>query len=384
MPKRPIIQDISVISDLTPSSQGEAFNPGAPASQNPMTPIERHDMLVRLEKSISDLMIDSEKTYQNNCYKPGTTEVDLDYICRLSTNEFFFFTREPLTLKEFEALQNKLVDEAKKRPSGLQLILGSFAVKTESGKVMNVVPHITCGQLPNFNFIVKSYTSPVDFRYQIPDGKGNTSLLEALDVTNPDNPMPSITVNGATVDLSFNNIVTCKTPGEASFLTAVDICLDHAKGVAKQNFEALSARHPETSKKPISHVVVSNWVDLISTQCLGSFVMHADPCCSPKRCKAGIAQKAVFRGKLAFGNNYFTRYELEKSAILTKEDELKIQENKYILINELKRIPNSNWQNILLALPEVLGVLNETYPLPSYDSQGNQVYFTIAEQVIFS
>ena len=82
----------------------------------------------RLEEGISQLMDEAQKMYQDNCYKPGTAEIDDGYIARLSTNEFFFYTKEPLTLKEFEELQNKIAEKAKKLSPGVQLILASFGV----------------------------------------------------------------------------------------------------------------------------------------------------------------------------------------------------------------------------------------------------------------
>ena len=38
--------------------------------------------------------------------------------------------------------------------------------------------------------------------------------------------MPQIMVNGIVKELTFNNIVPCKTPGGTPFLTAVDICIE--------------------------------------------------------------------------------------------------------------------------------------------------------------
>ncbi|CEG57277.1 hypothetical protein [Legionella fallonii] len=376
MPVRPVIQDKAVVADtITYSPIGEAFRPGKPIPTHPMTTVERRDMVARLERTISDLMIEATKTYQANCYKPNTNEVDPDYISRLSTNEFFFYAKEPLTLKEFEELQNKIAEQAKKQPVGVQLILGSFAVKTYDNKVMNVTPHITCGQSPNFNFIVKNNTSSIDVRYKIPNGQGNNTLLEVFDRNhyNPIIPMPQIMVNGYSRELTFNNIVPCRTPGGTQFLTAVDICLDHTLGVAKQNLEALAIRFPDIWKQPISHVVVSNWVDLEKSQCIGTVVMHVDPTCSPIKCKEGIAQNVVSRGKLEFGDDPITIYEIDKCLILAKEDEA----NKDLLINELQKGTSADWQIILSSLPHVPGILNQNFPTPFYQ-------LTIAEEVIAS
>lgn len=189
---------------------------------------------------------------------------------------------------------------------GVQLILGSFGVKTDDGKVMNVTPHISCGNPPEFQLIVKSNTSSVDVRYKEPDGMGGMDTLPVLDNRKPSIPMPQITIDGKVKDFGFNNIISCKTPGGTQFLTAVDICLDHDYGVAKKNYQELIKKDPEILKQPISHVVVSNWIPIDKTNSLGSSVMHVDPVCSPQGCKQGIAQQKSAPRKLEFGNDLVT------------------------------------------------------------------------------
>ena len=170
MPRKPIIHETVVIAKIRNGNPvGEALRENDPIPSSPMILLEREEMITRLNSSISELMDDAEKTYQANCYYPGTTDFHPDFMTRLSTNEFFFYTKEPLTLKEFEELQNEIAAKAETLSPGVQLILGSFAVKTDDDKVMNVTPHITCGSPPYFQFIVKNYTSPIDVRYKIAD-----------------------------------------------------------------------------------------------------------------------------------------------------------------------------------------------------------------------
>lgn len=315
--KIPVIQDKAVIAVITKSNPiGEAgLKAGETLSTVPMTQQERQDMVERLEHSISELMDDAENSHQVNSHITGTTDPDPEYITRLSTNEFFFYTKEPLSLKEFEELQNKIAEKAKTLSPGVQLILGSFAVKTDDNKVMNVTPHISCGTLPEFHYIVKNYTSPIDVRYKIPDGLGDTNTLEVLDKNTPSTSMPQIMVNGIAREFNFNNIIPCKTPGGTSFLTAVDICLDHAKGVAKSNYKALANKNPAILKQPISHVVVSNTLALDEDQCIGSAVMHVDPSYSLKNCKKGIFQQEGISRKLEFGTDFFRILDLVRERV---------------------------------------------------------------------
>lgn len=326
MPKNAsvVIQDKAVIAFITAGNPvGEALRGGDPVPISPMTTSERQSMVQRLEDSISELMDDAQKSYQANCHKPGTTDIDPDYIMRLSTNEFFFYTKEPLTLKEFEQLQNKIAEKAKTMSPGVQLILGSFGVKTDDGKVMNVTPHITCGPSPDFHFVVKNYTSPIDVRYKIPDGTGSTNTLPVLDKSKPSSPMPQIMVNGTPKEFTFNNVIPCKTPGGTPFITAIDICLDHAYGVAKKNYTALAKKDPAILKQPISHVVVSNCIDLKKENSIDTAIMHVDPTYSPERCKNGASQQARTSRKNAFGNDSFSIFDVVRQQVNQLTDYIK-------------------------------------------------------------
>lgn len=69
-----------------------------------MTPDDRVKMMDRLIYNISILMKEAKKTHLASYKKLDTNDVDTDFITRLSTNEFFFYTSAPLTLKEFECL----------------------------------------------------------------------------------------------------------------------------------------------------------------------------------------------------------------------------------------------------------------------------------------
>ncbi|MBL7479429.1 hypothetical protein [Legionella bononiensis] len=312
--KKLVIQDKAVIARMSGKNPvGEARKATDPIPTAPMTDNERKDMAERLELSLYELMDDAENTYQANCHFPETTDVDPDYITRLSTNEFFFYTKEPLTLEEFEALQNKIATKAKTLSPGVQLILGSFAVKTEDDKVMNVTPHITCGKSPNVQLIVKNYTSSIDVRYKIPDGKGDINTLPVLDKSKPSSPMPRIMINGMAKEFTFNNIVHSKTPGGSPFVTAIDICLDHARGVAKSNYAALVKKKPELLRQPISHVVVSNSIAIDAKQCIGSNVMHVDPYDSPVECKKNSSQQSGLARKLPFGKDEYKIFEVARA-----------------------------------------------------------------------
>ena len=91
MPKGiPVIQDIAVIarSILGGNPIGEALREKDPIPTSLMDYAERKDMVTRLKNSIFKLMDYAEKTH-----KAKGSELDPLFITRLSTNEFFFYTK---------------------------------------------------------------------------------------------------------------------------------------------------------------------------------------------------------------------------------------------------------------------------------------------------
>lgn len=104
MPHRLMIRDIAVVAEIidSRSPSGEASNNSGVKFLKGLTEKESKSMLARLESCIHSLMMIAEEDHQNNFDSPLNNDVDLGYITRLSTNEFFFYTQEPLTLMEFQ------------------------------------------------------------------------------------------------------------------------------------------------------------------------------------------------------------------------------------------------------------------------------------------
>lgn len=240
----------------------------------------RPDPLLRIETSIIRLMDTAHDVYQRNCHTAESQVFDPDYITRLSTNEFLFYTTDPLSLAEFEKLQNRLVAKAKTLPNGIHLILGSFAVLTPNNTVMNVTAYLRCGPTPECNFIVKNHTSSIDYRYTQMDALGNSVKIPTYDKamhTSTHQAMPSITVDGKDIPFQFYNLFECTTPGGLPFLTAVDICLDHYYGVAYHHYGKLIQTHPQISEQFISHVLIANHGATSLAKMLEPLLLHVDP-----------------------------------------------------------------------------------------------------------
>lgn len=210
-------------------------------------------------------------------------------ITRLLTNEFFFYTREPLTMDHFGKLMQRLESLAKSQPENLHLILGSFAVRTPDNKIMNIVPHIECGKNPIINFSVKNYPSDGDPKYsELSAGKAVTPTipLPNIDVNKGDKVSNlAITINGQHYPLSFYNTYQCKTAGGALFHSCIEICLDHTYGVAKRELDkkfqidvALAELGKRMEQQPIqcAHTIISNHTPLFPQYFIGD-ITHVDP-----------------------------------------------------------------------------------------------------------
>ena len=317
-----IIRDIVVVAYGSKSDvpAGE-YSPPGKYGGNEIDENETPDALIeRLYKHIEGLVsVASEQHRNENCVE-DRSQLDSsakNNITRLVTNEFCFYTKHPLTIPQFQALQNKIADLAKKQPENLHLMLATFAVMTPDNKVMNVVANIACGQNPSMHFAVKNIPSSHDPVYKVKEQSNPDQLLILENInkkTDPDisNIEPMI-INNQKHYFSYNNIFECTSAGGIRFYSCSEICLDHNFGVAKQNLEneiltaidkAAKAKDfkliPEFFKlipKFFSHVVVSNTTDLTPNNCIGE-VTQADTnkhsqCKSNKYAKQGIAKAAA-------------------------------------------------------------------------------------------
>ncbi|MDP1602612.1 MAG: hypothetical protein Q8M03_05050 [Legionella sp.] len=328
---RPTIKDIIVVAELTKYKKDGALQTRYPIGEAPMggetvkrmSAAERAGMQKRLFYTINNLIETAAATHLADCKLPDTDEVNQDFITRLSTNEFFFYTQEPLTLQEFEGLQNKIARIVDTLPAGIHLILGSFAVKTADNRVMNVVPHISSGSARSFQFIVKNHTASIDVRYKEIDG----TALDVLDSNSESAELPSIRIGGIQQRLTFNNIVNCPTPNGTRLNTIVDICLDHNKGVGNECIMALEA---ETSDVAISHVVTSNVTHLTTLHCLGP-VTHVDPQHSSQKYMLSSPGHLIDSTK-QFGNTAIKIYETSPTQCLLLSEAREAQTQAYAAV----------------------------------------------------
>lgn len=203
-----------------------------------------------------------------------------NHVTRLLTNEFFFYTKIPLNLSEFQQLLMQIVPIAKAQSANIHWVLGSFAVLTPRNAVMNVVVYIQCGSQFELNLIVKNFSSAVDPCY-IQEVDGEIKVLphavKALHFNDVQNA--SITLFERQYFFSHHNIILCQTSGGAFFYAVVEICADHLNGLGIENMLALLRAEIDAGRTVIPHCVHSVVSNTVLTQRVYSIgtVTYVDP-----------------------------------------------------------------------------------------------------------
>ena len=235
------------------------------------------------------------------------------------------------------------MQEAEKRPLGIHLVLGSFAIKIEGEGIMNVTPFIRCGKPADVDYIIKNYSSTVDVSYQDTDGVTMTRL-DSRDVSSIQ--MPQLSIQGKTHTFSCMNIIPCTTSSGETLLTAIDICLDHQRGVAMSNLEEMVEADMSILGNQVSHLVISNTVSLKPSKSIGK-VMHVDPEHTQTACKS-------IELAIPFGKNKINLYTHDPTPCQTLGDSLKEQAPEEVEENF------NNKYNTLLRFRAILEGKNET------------------------
>ncbi len=307
----------------------------------------------RLLSYISDLTNLAARTHlDQNCDANNNLKPECkNNIVRLVTNEFMFYTKTPLSLKEFSSLQQQIANMAASQPENLHLVLASFAVRTSdkpNSPVMNVVAHVECGQEPKLNFIVKNYPSESDPVYteEAKDGRiythknvENSASPEQIgtkEAKEKEKLNERVEINGKKCPFSFNNVLVSKTAGNESFFSCVDICYDHKQAVAKQRLtqqlttaveKAQAGKATEALPTLCSHVVVSNCITIMPSKKLSEIVTHADPKYSPDQCKLNTEKTHSQIKEPAFGTpvRVITTTPLACSPLLQEEHRAQVQ-----------------------------------------------------------
>ncbi|MBI2786906.1 MAG: hypothetical protein HYX60_11650 [Legionella longbeachae] len=223
--------------------------------------------------------------------KKNISGLEENFIERILTNEFFFYTKEPLTLEQFQELMGKLMNLAQMQPQNVHLILGSFAVLTPEGKIMNVVPFIRCGKNATIDLIVKKNTAAYDPSYSYQDKDETEKYYDYIKSDEKISEI-AITINNKKNYFSFNNTFECHDNHDNEFYCCIEVCIDHTQGLAnkelidkiRKNINRMLSKKDFDQKEIIrycSHIIISNTTPVCTLNVIGS-ILHVDPKHGPK------------------------------------------------------------------------------------------------------
>ena len=149
----------------------------------------------------------------------------LNHITRLSLHEFSLYSKEPLTLAQYEQFVSKVAAFSEKLQPNVHLLLSSMAVVVTQDCAVNMSLYVQCGAQPLLRSFCKATKDPVDKTYL------NMTMFKnpAIDDTSTE-----YTVTSSGLVLSHDFLFPVKTLGGAEANVAVEICLDHEFQVAKK------------------------------------------------------------------------------------------------------------------------------------------------------
>ena len=194
-------------------------------------------------------------------------------VTRLLMNEFSLYTEVPLKMDAFEELLKGILEE--KLDPNVQVLLSSFAVRDETGKLCNIAIFVEGGDPPTIHTFAKNtaYGIDVDYgkRFELfsQQKRGYYASFHAESAASE---------TGSVVPTA--GIFEVTTQGGAQYTQVVDICSDHTGGHAK-SLMFRRIRNPERSgsllPEQVEHCITSNSVTRTEKNSLSDCVIQADP-----------------------------------------------------------------------------------------------------------
>lgn len=313
---------------------GSVGEVGVETSENQTQVMERIIAQIKLFADQTASIHQAATMSEDGNIQPGKE----NHVTRLLTNEFFFFTKHPLNLGEFQSLLTQIISLAKMQSANIHWVLGSFAVLTSNNAVMNVVAHIQCGEQFKLDLIVKNNASDTDPVYK-QETDGEIKVLRNAEISHYLEEVlnSSVTLFDVQYSFSYHNIVLCQTSGGASFYSCVDICIDHLEKVGRNNMLTLLRAELDVGKIVVSdcvHSVISNSI-LPRTECSIGGVTYVDPgavIIHSAECNPSTQVMRLPDDQVKFGK-YATRVVLaSKPTYVMREELTKIagEDGKYI------------------------------------------------------
>ena len=209
-------------------------------------------------------------------------------ITRLSTHEFSFYSKQALTITEFQLILGDIEKMASRLTPNVHILLSSFAVNTRDSKLLNMSIFIEGGNPPDIHVFSKNTASNNDVHYT-----GISSLFSQQQDEQVTFHADKISEqDGFTV--SSGSVFEVKTQGGARYTQAIDICLDHELQHSKELLvRRILENFDEILPSQIEHCVSSNSIDLYLDSIISDYCVHIDPSTSMQIYGAQFGLKAL-------------------------------------------------------------------------------------------
>jgi hypothetical protein len=194
-----------------------------------------------------------------------------NHITRLLTSEFSFYSNDPLTLKQWNYLLQKIACNAQILLRNVHFLLSSFSVLDQNHQLHNVTIYVEAGPLPQLHVFSKNTASMFDWSYQA------TLFSQFEQGIAPIHHADYITSNDSMI--STDSVFEVTTEGGAHYTQAIDICLDHASGHSKELFRRRLDDADSLLLIPdqIEHCVTSRTIGITPTNVISTHLLHVDP-----------------------------------------------------------------------------------------------------------
>ncbi len=267
------------ITDLVVRSPFEAFG-----EANAQPGKYKQTQEKRLKAYIASLL-----TFANEYHHALNCQADSDgfyqlkenrknHITRLTTHEFFFYTKKPLSLEQFHAISQAIEKMAMKLTPNVHILLSSFAVQDNNGTLFNMSFFIEGGENPILHVFSKNTASDSDIDYnerQRLFSQRNQKLDALAENTDFHAEIIASQTDSA---ISNNSVFDVRTAGGACYTQAIDVCLDHEREhVKKLIIKRIQDNSDEFLPNQIEQCISSNTTYLYSESLISDRFLHVDP-----------------------------------------------------------------------------------------------------------
>lgn len=197
-----------------------------------------------------------------------------NHITRLTMNEFSLYTSKPLTMSEYAKLDNDIRMMGAKLDTNVHVLLSSFALKDNQGRIINMSMYVEGGTPPKIHSFSKNTASRIDIDY------GNQSQLFTQQVLGKTSHNVDAITSVSGENVYTGSVFEVQTVGGAVYTQAIDVCLDHAFGHSKDQIERRildNAAPDEIIPTQIEQCITSASIEIDRKSVVSDKVLHADP-----------------------------------------------------------------------------------------------------------